>query len=226
MGFASFFSSPGGAAAIQAGGSIIGGLLGSEANDDAAKDYKQAVNRAIAYQRQADKEAKAQYRRMRLEAQPGMTRMNQNIAYSGRLTPAQEAEMNELRRRSINAVSTSGLKGSGRAVTAAVRDVESDARRNFLDDNARRGDAAAGQLVQPYFAASGDIANINIQGGQNEANAAISQGMNQGQAGVANANVWGETIGQITSAIQSAGRKSRYTDAMKDLEQRIGTGSV
>ena len=209
--------------ALEVGGSIVGAKLASDANDKAAEQF--AVSQAAAAQAQADANAQAQTRYDALQAQTagGVSRLQGVVSNPNTLTPEQRAQLDELRRNSANQLATSSLRGSGRAITEAIKRVEADFTTRALGDNARRADTAAGQLANASFNATGRQANLDSSSGFARGNAVQATGLADAGATVANEQLRGAALGDVTSLIatNAKGRESRYSDRMATLEKRL-----
>ena len=116
------------AALIAAGGSIIGGLFGSNAADKAAKAQGDAANRAIDLQ-------KATIAQARLDAAPWLDAGKKALSqYMGELgmggagfqsqfqaTPGYQYQVDEAEKGAVNHLSALGMKNSGAALKALTK---------------------------------------------------------------------------------------------------------
>jgi hypothetical protein len=209
---------------FQAGSSILGGILGSNANKKASKSLSKTEKKKLKLMQRAYSDAKKEYGELKEQAQPAVTRLRQVVAAPNTLSEDQQIELADARRQATNSVNRSGLRGSGRAVTAAIKDVEGDVRRGFMRDNLARADGATSELAQPYFDATGQTANLILNQGQTAANSADAAGQAEAGATLANASLRGQTIGDVSSLIASEvkGRDSRYSDRLSALEKKLG----
>jgi hypothetical protein len=214
----------GGGGVLQAGGSILGGLLGSSANKKAAKSLRKSEKKKLKLMKQAYADAKKEYADLKDLAQPAVTRLRQVVAAPNTLTQDQQIELADVRRQAANRIQGSGLRGAGRAVTAAIRDVEGDARRGFLKDNLARADGATSELARPFFNATGQSANLILSQGRDTADSMDRSAEATAGATLANASLRGQTLGDVTSLIASEikGRDSRYADRLSALEKKLG----
>lgn len=221
----------GGGNLLKAGTQIAGSLLASDANQDAAERIAQGSNEAAqiaadAYLRGA-KITDEGHQRAQERLQPLATTSAPAIAYLRRvmaqdpsmLTPAQQTMRADLLRRASNTLATSGLRGSGRAVTASIRDVDRRFRDDSYGENLRRADQAAGQLAGVHTSTVGSIADIDRRAAQDRANAvtkggeAFSRATQTGaeagaSADLADARQWGTAMGMIGS-LMAQDRKER-----------------
>lgn len=226
--------------AIAAGASLLGGVMTNKANSDAADKSSAATirgaelaNEGIDKQIAAIKEGNAQAQKtleqIRIENGPGSTYLRGVVGQTEGLTEAQQRALDEQRRLAPEYIRRSGFAGSGRTAASILRKVEGDTVSQFLDQNRARRDAAAGTMAGAVNSAAGTVAGIQSSLGKDVGNAFASQGSNTGaavsgagetqaKADVANAQVTGQTIGDIASLINSE-RKSRYTDTNPNTDR-------
>ena len=130
------------------------------------------------------------------------------------LTPQQRKLLDDLRRTTKAHLAASGLRGAGRSVTAALRNVEGDFLSNAFDTNARRSDDAARLLSGQGASAVTNSAGIDRDSGRATGDAITTGAVNQAQADVVNENVRGQAIGDIASILdgilKEQGRGSRF----------------
>lgn len=187
--------------AIPIGMAAVGGVMSSNANKTAAQITADATNRATDAQLQGIQDATAILQQQQAAASPGLTAMQGMITAGNTLTPAQRTALNDARTTALNQLSNSGLRGSARATSAVVRDVEGRMRDQYLDANQRRSDTAAQTLSGQYFNAGNNIANMNVSQGN-----AISQGLttignSNANMTTSNANIQGKALGDIGAII-------------------------
>lgn len=251
-------------AVVQGVSSVAGGLLGSRANERAAETASDATLEGARLQAEANEraaeiaaeQAELARQEFRASAQRGIqairagqgefdARMAQmptrEITGPNELTPGQRIAMEDTRRGAQEMLAASGLRGAGRAVTAAINDVEGRQRARFYDVNQARTDdeLQRRQRLQELGARNaqavgGDIANTEIGAGTRsgqtfrdlgsqqsrlqtatgQAQGAASQqaGAIQANAGTANANLWGQTIGNISSIVADELSQQRKRD--------------
>lgn len=199
----------------------------SAANTEAAA-AKAAADAQVAGQQQAAgyyAASKANDQALQTQAAPGVSQQQLAIAQQNTLTPAQNLALDNARRQSMTALNTSGLRGSGRATVATIKDVDNTMRTQYMDQNRQRADQAATALSSQYFTSGRDINNSNTQIGQSKVGA--GQATAQGITGAADANAAGtlavgqqnvdtsgQAINDIASQIASANKKnqSSYTN--------------
>ncbi|MDP2620590.1 MAG: hypothetical protein Q8P46_10515 [Hyphomicrobiales bacterium] len=129
------------------------------------------------------------------------------------LTPQQEIQLADTRRQAVTAT-PSGLRGSGRYLTASINDVNNRGRAGMVAANTGRADAAANTLAsRGAGAATGaanlasnlgtQVANVNTTGADAGANA-ITTTADSNNAALQN-------IGSFfANAVKDADRESRY----------------
>ena len=241
------FGGGGGAASllgsvIEGAGAYFGAKQTADANREAAERVAEAERaRAAAAQAQADQikqgnlEAQARFETQQQQAQPGVSRLQQITTGAATLTPEQQAQLEELRRSSLNTLSRSGLRGSGRAVTESLRNVESDFTNRALGTNLARADSAATNLSNQGFAAGTRAAQTDVDIGRAlGAGTAGAAGFNadaaitEAGADVANAQLRGAAIGDISSIIASEakGRDSKYGDIRRKFRQNMSLRDI
>ena len=236
---------------VQSATSLIGAKQTSDANREAAEIAARAQREAVQAQQEAaqreavliregNTEALARLDALAAQSQPGQTALRQILAVDpSMLTSEQERSLDETRRTTVNALNTSGLRGSGRAVLSGLRGVESDFRTRSLDTNLRRRQDAANRLAGQNVGATTGAANIlgrqgerlgSVEGRQGavEGGALRTVGALEGGANVANASIRGQTLGDIAAIISSdekdRRRSSRFAPRKKDEEANGAVG--
>ena len=209
--------------ALQVGGTVVGAKLASDANDKAAEQARIAAQRQAEAIAAGNAAAQARFDAVQQQTAPGLSRLHHVVSNPNTLTPQQQAQLDELRRRTANQLATSSLRGSGRAITQAIKDVEADYMRRALDENARRAHAAAGHLAGPYFNAAGQSAALDTSTGVAQGKAVQASGLTDAGSTLANEQLRGAAMGDVTSLIATTakGRESRYADRMAALEKRL-----
>ena len=183
-------------------------------NDKAAKRIVEANERNAAAVEAANLDAQERYERLAADAAPGVTylkRLAANDPYQ--LTPGQQQELERQNRETANALSRSGLRGSGRAVTSALREVDSNTRANMIDSNLARSDGAAGQLAGMSMPTNSGAANYGVDAARYGTGAMGTNAEVQGPADLANDQLSSGGLADISGAVSSLikeGRKSRY----------------
>lgn len=216
-------------ALIPAAASVAGAGLGILGNAKASKASKKAMKEANKIEQAKLAEATRQYEDLKTTAAPAVSYLQNLISVpQGGLYQDQVAAQEDNRRQALNDLSHSGLRGSGRAVTASLKSIDSDFVNNALAQNRGARQAAAGQLTGPYFNAGSNIAQATLNGGRTQADNVAEQGANTGNAMLANTQLIGKAIGDISSlaASEIKGRDSRYSDddLLRALTQKLGAG--
>lgn len=207
----------------QAGATIVSSLLTSRANRDAADQAIAAQQAATRQIQQSNAAAQQRFDALAAQAQPGLDRLQDIAVGADGLTDFQRGELDRLRMETVRRLEAGGLGGSGRSVTAGVRDVETDFIRNALDQNRRRADTAAGQLANIGVGAQVDSANVGRDTGLRTASALRDIGEVNANETVANAALRGAALGDIASlfAADRKGRGSRYQEKSNEDEEEL-----
>lgn len=213
-------------ALIPAIASIGGAALGAVGNSKAASTSSKYAKKALELEREKLAEARTIYEDEKAQAEPAVSYLRQVVATPvGGLYPDQLAAQEEVRRQGLNDISRSGLRGSGRAVTAALKRIDSDFVNGAMAQNRQNRLSAAGGLAGQSFAASNNIANSLVNEGAAEANTVNSIGTNNANSSLANFQLAGGALGEIGSAIaQELKRPSAYEGL--DIPGRSSTGTV
>lgn len=201
-------------AIIPAVASIGGALISSSANKSATATSNKALKQANALRQQAIDKATGIYSDLKTESAPAVRYLQDVVANPvGGLYPDQVEAQQEERRNALNDVSHSGLRGSGRAVTASLKKVDSDFYNNAMAQNRGNRMNAAGQLTGQFFQAGDNTANALLSGGNAAADTEEKTGNNSANLGTTNASLVGNTLGDIGSLIaqETKGRDSRYS---------------
>lgn len=202
-------------AVIPATASIIGAGIGVGGNLLGASASKKAAKKAAKLEEAKLAEATRQYNEIRTDAAPGVAYLRNLVAVpQNGLYPDQIAAQEEVRRQGLNDISHSGLRGSGRAVTAALKKIDSDFYNTAMAGNRNARQQAASQLAGPYFTAGSNIAQATLSGGQSQAASIADQGNTTANATLANSELVGKALGDISSlaASEIKGRDSRYSE--------------
>jgi hypothetical protein len=195
---------------IEAGSSIFGAVSSSKANSKAAKKLAEAEQAKVALQKRI-------YGDLQKQSAPAVSYFRSMIARPEGLTGEQEDARDESRRMALNDISRTGLWGSGRAVTAALKKVNSDFTNQAIAQNRDDKTRAAGQLSGQYFSAADNLARGGSDAITNAAQA-------EAGAGLANSGLRGQAIGDIAGLISSEikGRDSAYANPLKQLQEAFG----
>lgn len=210
--------------AVDTGLSLYSGYETKKANEEAARGIVEANNRNAEAVEAANRDAQERFERLAADGQPGVTylkRLASNDPYQ--LTPGQEQSLAENRREAVNSLSRSGLRGSGRAVTAALKEVDSDLRNNYVNSNLSRSDQAAGQLAGISTTANRASADYGVDAARYGTGNLASSADVTGGADIANQELGNSGLADINSAVASLvkeGRKSRYFSS-DDTEKEV-----
>lgn len=185
-----------------------------KANERAARDISDAYSRNAEATEAANLAAQERFERLAADGQPGVTylkRVASSDPYD--MTPGQRQSLEEMRRETVNTLARSGLRGSGRAMTAALKEVDSDARNNFINANLARTDQAAGRLSNIATSSNRAAADYGVDAARHGTGNMASAAEVSGSADIANQQVGNSGLADVNSAIASLvkeGRKSRY----------------
>lgn len=188
-------------AAASVVGTIGGAILGAKANEDAAEQAAKAASRSTKAYREDAAKAREIYGGIQGETAAGPSYLRRVITGSTALTPQQRAEREEIQRSTLNALSSGGLRGSGRAVTAAIKDTTGDFTNRALATNMARADSAADRFAAPYFNAAGDAARTHIGEGAFAGENIYQAGMDKAGADLATGRLYGSALGDIAGLI-------------------------
>ena len=129
------------------------------------------------------------------------------------LTPQQEIQLADTRRQAVTAT-PSGLRGSGRYLTASINDVNNRGRAGMVATNTGRADAAANTLASRGAGAATGAANLAANLGTQVANVnttGADAGANAITATADSNNAALQNIGSFfANAVKDADRESRY----------------
>lgn len=221
------------AGALIGGAASIGGaLIGSSANASASKKAAEAQLEAARLQTEYLREAQDKQLAFAREGQdylsgyretqaPGESYLRGVVADPGSLTPAQRAQLDELRRQTRNQINTSSIAGSGRTAAALLRKTESDFVNDALEKNKARADQAASGMAARSGQAALGIGNISVNSGTQQAALSSEIGKTQGsatanagtieaQGDLASGKLWSQTLGNLGGIIAQEARGSRY----------------
>lgn len=211
--FDDFFTGDWVGPAVLAGATAIGAITSGNANQRAAETAARASADNAAAIREGNRLAQQRFDESKQIAGPAVAYQQDVINSGGALTPWQREQIEDARRTTTNALSVSGLRGSGRATVAAVKKVEGDLTGRFLADNQGRADRAATGLSNQFFNAQNQSAALDTSTGRAAGASALDAGLYDAGADTANANLRGQAIGDIATLINDQwkeGRKSNY----------------
>lgn len=209
---------------IDAGASLGGAFISSQANEAAADRVAQAEEERARATERASLRADRRFQEQRDLAAPGTERLRDIVVNPQGLTPEQQRGLEDARREANATLAASGLRGSGRAVTAALKDIDENFRARAIESNIGRADRAASQLSGEGFRAGEQAINTGLRGDIGASEARTSGEFNRARAGIANAGLRGAALGDISSIIsdqiKARGRQGRYGDK-KDSEKEV-----
>ena len=216
-------SSEGASAVIQTAGALGGAAIAADANRDAAEAVAQAEQERAAAIRDASLRADQRYQEQSERAAPGTERLRGIIANPGQLTPEQQRGLEDARRDARASLAASGLRGAGRAVTAALQSVDDNFRSRAIETNIGRADQAARQLSSEDFAAGRAGTDAMYRGAVGGADATARGAYAGAGAATTNAGLRGQALGDVASIvsdeIKTRGRQGRYDQDNRDEEQ-------
>lgn len=212
---------------VKAGATVFSTVSQINANKDAASIAGQAAERQRASIQAGDADAIRRLDEIRETSAPAVSQLRTTaITPVNMLQPDQEQQLEELRRNSLRGLNASGLRGSGRATTAVLRNVESDFRTKAIGENRDRRDQAARTLAGPFFSATTGQANVAAGEGVRLGEIDFRVGEDQADAGINNASLRGQALADITSILADSAKKreSRVGDTDEDAERKRREG--
>lgn len=229
--FSSFFSNgnwiP---AALLAGATIYSATTASRANVEAANKATAAAREQANAIREGNRLAQQRFDTVQATTAPAVAYQTEAMNSGTALQPWQQQQVDDTRRVATNALNLSPLRGSGRAMVAAIRKVEEGTTNQFLEQNRQRADRAASGLAGQYFSAGTQAANLDASTGRAAGQAAWNQGLIDADATTADATLRGRAIGDLATIINDAakeGRRSSYgagqTGAPSEDEKKKAT---
>lgn len=137
-------------------------------------NQKQEANKAATAAQQAGllRQEQIEQQNQNIGSQ-GTASLEQQVQRGAAITPAQQIALDNARRDTLNALSVGGLQGSGRATVAAVNNVDSNMRTNFMQGNQNTANQAASGLSGQYFNAGTALGNNAINQGDKQSNQII-----------------------------------------------------
>ncbi len=209
---------------------LAGTYIASDANARAAQKARAAQVQGAQITadaiRQGSEDAQATLRDLRTESAPAVSYLRRVVAEPGDLTPAQQVQLDDLRRNVTNTIHSSPFAGSGRAAAALFRRAESDFTNTALDNNRARADNAARTMYGASTGAATGIATNQASTGtaigKVTGEALTKGGLYDAQADIANGTLTGRALGDIGSLIATEGRESRYADRLSKIEKSLG----
>lgn len=192
---------------------VFAGNQVQDANRRAAEMVQQSNNQAAGLVNAGNTAAVAELAKTRTAAAPGMSHLSGVVAgyQPGVMTPQQAEKLRQLRTGAGNQLAA---KLGGRSAVAVGDDLFRRGEAQFLEENQRRADAAAGSLAGQSTSATNQIASTLAGGGATAGRLATDSGNAAAGATTANASV---EAGTMANALQSVfaretaeQRRSRY----------------
>lgn len=208
--------------AVQGVAAVAGSAIAANANAEAAEIAAQAAQRQTDAINAANAQAQQRFDTIQSQTAPGVSHLRTTaLTAPEQLTPEQRFQLDQTRQEALNSLNASGLRGSGRATTAVLRNVESGFRNTAIGQNRNRQDTAANVLAGQNFNAATAGANAVI--GQGRDVAAIEGDIGQTRANLetANARLTGQALADVGSIIADANkrRESRFAESSDERER-------
>lgn len=191
-----------------------GALINNYSSGKAADEQRQAEEAAGVRQQVADRKAQARLENEQMQAYPGVSRLRSIVANPHSFSPMQFDQMEQGHRSATNLVRSSPLNSSGRAVTAAIRNSDTNLRNQFTQQNEQRADQAAGNLATGYFNAGRDATNIDLSMGTSGAASARNIGKINADETASQGDNYSSLIGTIGGVIASNKKKTTTDDTI------------
>ena len=209
---------------ISAGGAVASAAISSSANTRAAEIANQGATRQSDAIVAGNRQAQQRFDTIQDQTAPGVSHLRTTALSSpGQLTPDQQFQLDEARRSSLTALNASDLRGSGRATTAVLKDVESNFRNTAIGQNRQRKDNAANALANQNFGAQTAGANLDAQQGRDVGAAQATTGNTNADLVTSNARLSGQALADVSSIISDATKKreSRFgeSEARREAEE-------
>ena len=193
-----------------------GAKMASDATKDASKTLTSAQGQATEAELKAIETARQVFAQQQKDASPGLLATQEIIGRGERLTPLQARQIEDTRRRTVDALQGGGLRGSARATVAAVNDVEGRMYDQFLDSNRSRADVAASNLSGQYFNAGKNMGDLDLKTGQSISSGLTTMGDINANTTVGLANTKGQAIGDIAAVIANQFKKDSKPSSYKN----------
>ena len=206
--------------AVSIAGNLIGSRAANERSAEATRASIEALEaakaRGVSAIREGSGAARARFDPTLAQSEVGLDLLR-NIAASdpARMTPSQEIAFEDLRRRNMNNIAASGLRGSG-AATRAIQEGDRRFSAGAFDTNQARKDRAIGTLEGRHADTVRNLATLDEGEGRSVANTEIGTGTNvastlssagryeaenTGNAITGSAGVGADTIGSLGAII-------------------------
>ncbi len=209
---------------IEAGATILGAKESSKASNQASERLIDAQNRATDAELKALEAARATQLQQQQAASPGLIAQQQIVGQGDALTPLQMRQLDDARRKTADSLQGGSLRGSARATSATIADVEGRMTDQFMDSNRKRADSAASMLAGQYFGAGNQISNLQQKTGASVSNGIVNTGEVDAANTMGQAAIKGNAIGDIGALIadqfksdQQKKRDSSYQPVGQDI---------
>lgn len=186
---------------VSGAATVYGASQTNKGNDKASAQLVQAQREATAAEQKALATATAQMKEQQSAASPGLLAMNEIIGRGESLTPMQLRTLDDARRKTADSLQGGSLRGSARATSATIADVEGRMTDQFMDSNRNRADGAAGTMASQYFGAGNKIASLATDTGRSVSNGLISTGEVNAANTMGQTATNGKAIGDISALI-------------------------
>lgn len=188
-------------ALITGGMTLYGAKKAEEANKSAAQTASQASRDATDAEMRYLDMAQRNVETNRAAASPALMATNNIISRGTSLTPDQVRAVEDSREQALNALSGSSLRGSAKATSAVVSDVDRRVRDNFLEQNRQNADATARAMAGQYFGAGNTMANLNSRQGSALSSGLLNQGNIQAASTLGQGALRGQAIGDVGAIV-------------------------
>lgn len=201
-------------ALITAGAVVYGADKATSAQKQAAATATTAQNAATAAQLKGINVATTNDQNMQQQASPGLMANQAIIARGTALTPEQKQAVSDAQRTTIDSLNGGSLRGSARATTAAVNDINNKTTAQFMQTNQNNVDEAANALSGQYFNAGNNISNLNSQAGNTVSQGLINTGQTAVNSGLNESTIQGQAVGDVGAVI--ADQLKKQNQAKRD----------
>ena len=214
--------------ALTVAATVGSAILQSNANDAAVKAAQQAAEAERAAILQGNTDAQAFYEQIIGQSQPATDYLRSVVALDpSQLTPSQQTGFDDVTRSANANLAVSGLRGAGRAGVATVNEAQRRYTDAAYDDTQRRSDAAANLLSGQGLTATSGAANAALNTGTNVGGTFATPAEVEGDSATATADVFGQTLGALTSYIANENKDIAIMDQNKEFRaQQRQEGAV
>lgn len=185
---------------------IIGGIIGSKANKDAAGKAVKANKLAILAAQEAAARGVAAIREGAAGAEELLQPMIGGYRLNG-LSASDQIGLDDMERQMTRRFAASGLRGAGAAGHAILE----DQRRRFLaeasDRNLRRADAARSNLASIRANTGSAIGSTEVGAGSQIVPILQGQGYTQAALASDTGSMWGNVLGSVGAVLADAAKR-------------------